>query len=157
MTTHLPAKPSKRSPPGKIGGRLKQCIDAMVWENLTDSQAAVKFKFNVNSIRSGLKRAPVLRYLKEQRMVLHARELARNSHTLIEVRDKSLNGMARIAAARELGRVADDEQQRSTMQRAPGVTIVLINPDGTSAPYKPAIEVTTHEPAALPGIDDDAN
>jgi hypothetical protein len=148
----------RNSKPDKVMGRLKIALDLMIWRNLTDSEAAVETKMHVTSIRKALKLPHVLRYVREQRQVLLNRELGRNSHVLMQVRDNSPNGMARIAAVRELERVADDEQQRGTMQRAPGVTIVLINPDGTSAPYKPAIDVTPeHEPAALPGIDDAAD
>jgi hypothetical protein len=157
--TNLPATTPKRSPPGKVGGRLKQCIDAMVWRNLTDNEAAVEFKMHVTSIRKALKLPHVLRYLKEQREVLHARELARNSHTLIDVRDNSPNGMARIAAVRELERASDEGEQRGAIARSPGFVIV-VNPPAEAMPVRhtaalgPVITVAGSVVGSVVGRDD---
>ena len=96
----------------------------MIWQNLTDNEAAVKFKITVSAIRIGLKRPHVLTYLKEQRQVLLAREFARNSHALIEVRDQTANQMARVAAVRALEQ-ADSNTLPFVGKPAPGFVIVV--------------------------------
>ncbi|HWL06443.1 MAG TPA: hypothetical protein VNQ99_16170 [Xanthobacteraceae bacterium] len=117
---------SKRSLPGKVTGRLKQAIDLMVWQNLTDNEAAVKVRMTVQAIRYALKRPHVVRYLREQREVMHTRELARNSHTLVDIRDNSKNAMARVAAVRELEQRHDEDAKAPAAARTPGIVIQII-------------------------------
>jgi hypothetical protein len=57
----------------------------MLWENLTDNEAAVKANITVSAIRLGLRRPHVLAYFRGQRQVLREREGPRNDFALIEV------------------------------------------------------------------------
>ena len=56
-----------RSSPQKVTGRLKDALDAMIWEGLTDNEAAVKFSITVQAIRTALKRKHCRDYIREQR------------------------------------------------------------------------------------------
>ena len=145
MPEHLPAKHERRSdaalnrsPKNSVGGRLKKAIDAMVWTNATDSEAATQFKISVTAIRLALKKPHVRLYLKEQREVLHARELARNSHALIAVRDQTGNPMARVAAVRQLEHVVEAESAHPHVT-TPGICIQIID----AAPRPPGAEPKT--------------
>jgi hypothetical protein len=124
LPANQPRKRRDRSAPGRVTGRLKAALDSMIWQNLTDNEAAVKFKITVQAIRMALKRPHVLRYLKEERVVLHAREFARNSHALIEVRDQTANQMARVAAVRALEQ-SDTNALPLAGKAAPGFVIIV--------------------------------
>jgi hypothetical protein len=160
-STAMPDNRRDRSASGRVTGRLRHALDAMIWENLTDNEAAVKFKISVQAIRLALKRPHVLAYLKQQRQVLHAREFARNSHALIEVRDQKANQMARVAAVRALEQ-SDAQAMPFIGKPAPGFVIV-VNTQGAAPPTPPApmVRIIEHtaEPAAAPidndGADDD--
>jgi len=114
-----------RSARRKVTGRLKRALDAMVWDNNTDSEAAVIAKMNVLSIRNALQRPHVKAYYLAQREVLRARESARNIHTLINVRDQTSNQMARVQAVKTLEQISDDPIAQSARMTTPGIVIVL--------------------------------
>lgn len=116
-----------RSAPRKVTGRLKRALDAMVWENKTDSEAAVTVKMNVLSIRNALQRPHVKGYYLAQREVLRARESARNIHTLIDVRDQKTNQMARVQAVKTLEQLDDQPVMGGARQALPGLVIQIIN------------------------------
>lgn len=141
-----PRKHLERSAPGRVTGRLKAALDAMLWENLTDNEAASKFKITVTAIRLALKRPHVARYLREQRQVLHARELGRNSQALIKIRDESANAMAQVAAVREIERIADGETQHPRTPQAPGFVIIVQQPGPAMAQPEPQIINVTPAP-----------
>jgi len=65
--------------------------------------------------------------------------------------------MAAVAAIKAAEIVDPITALGAQAQRAPGITIVLVDADGASAPYKPTIDVTPQEPAGQRAIDDDDN
>jgi hypothetical protein len=78
---------------------------------------------------------------------------------LTEIRDSSLNSMARVAAikAGEQLRVGALEDQAASNRRAPGLSIVLVQKDGgrlvAYEPPKPTLDVTPApeaEPLSIP-------
>lgn len=125
-TTNLKPAQLPRSAPGKVTGRLKQALDLMVWNNLSDNEAAAKSKITVTAIRLALRRPHVRAYFREQSDVLREREGPRGIHTLIAVRDQDSNQAARVAAVREM-RQANDEQAAngSRSVAVPGLVIVI--------------------------------
>lgn len=114
-----------RSKPMQVTGRLKRALDHMVWDNLTDCQAAVAVNLNVLSIRKSLQRPHVLGYYKTAREVLRSRESPRNIHTLIEVRDQTSNQMARVNAVKALEQLDDAPGIGAGALRAAGIVIMV--------------------------------
>lgn len=145
----------RRSSPGKIQGRMKRALIAMVWENMTDNQAAVEFDLHVTSIRSALKTPQGLAFVRGEREVLLTRELARNSHALIDVRDKSGNGNARVAAVRALEQLVEDEKRAPSHARTPGIVIMITDAVGALVGTTPAPSPITIEHAEKPMESDD--
>lgn len=128
-TTDQPTKAQlahrERSAPLKVTGRLKRALDLMVWENQTDSQAAVKTKMTVTAIRLALRRPHVLAYVRGQREVLLERECGRNIHTLVNVRDQKRNQMARVQAVKALEQMDDQPAAASGRQSVAGLVLIL--------------------------------
>lgn len=123
----LPAiqTPAKSARTPRVGGKTKAAIDLMVWEGLTDNQAAVKTGITIVAIRLALKQPHYRAYLRSQCEMLRLRESPRNIHTYVDVRDNSGNSMARIAAAKALDGQTD-QQVSSGLTRSPGVVIQIL-------------------------------
>lgn len=120
-----------RSAPKRITGRLKRAIDLMVWEGLTDSEAAVHdtVKMNVLSIRWALNKRHVRDYLISQRDVLLTREGPRNVHAMIAVRNQTSNQMARVAAVKaleQLEETAGPTGSRGVHTQQPGFIVQVV-------------------------------
>jgi hypothetical protein len=98
----------------------------MVWQNLTDNEAAAKSKITVTAIRLALRRPHVRAYFREQSDVLREREGPRGIHTLIAVRDQDSNQAARVAAVREMRQVNDEEAAKTGRTSLPGLQIVIV-------------------------------
>jgi hypothetical protein len=120
--TVLPAK--------RIGGRLKQALDLMVWGDgerryFPDNEAAAIAGLNVISIRNALHKPHVLAYYKQQREVLRARESPANIHRLIEIRDFAPN-LPAIHAIRLLEQIGDEQTNKPNIP-SPGISIRVIS------------------------------
>lgn len=104
----------------------------MVWDGLTDNEAAIKVGMTVTNIRLALKEPHVRVYYREALHVLRTRESARNIHTLAEVRDQKTNQMARVQAVKALEQLDDEVTTRrgSGFSAAPGLIINIINAPG---------------------------
>jgi hypothetical protein len=117
-------------PAKRIGGRLKQALDLMIWGDgerryLPDNEAAAKAGLNVLSIRLALQRPHVLAYYKQQREVLRARESPANIHRLCEIRDAADN-MPAVNAIRALEQLGDEQTNRPSAP-SPGISIRIVN------------------------------
>jgi hypothetical protein len=126
-------------PVKRIGGRLKQALDLMVWGDgnrryLPDNEAAAIAGLNVLSIRNALQKPHVLAYYKAQREVLRARESPACIHRLCEIRDAADN-MPAVQAIRTLEQIGDDEGRRISDAPTPGICINIVS---ASAPNPPA-------------------
>ena len=112
-----------RSVANRVTGRLKQCLDLMVWHGLKDNEAAVRVGFNVTSIRMALQRPHVRSYYLKQIEVLRDRERAQNIIRLTQIRDAADN-MPAVNAIKALEQLGEHQQLGST-QQTPGITIVI--------------------------------
>ena len=120
--TVLPAK--------RIGGRLKQALDLMVWGDgerryLPDNEAAAIAGLNVISIRNALHKPHVLAYYKAQREVLRARESPANIHRLCQIRDAA-NNLPAVNAIRALEALGEDGG-RVNSNVSPGICIRIVH------------------------------
>jgi hypothetical protein len=139
-------------PVKRIGGRLKQALDLMVWGDgerryLPDNEAAAIAGLNVISIRNALTKPHVLAYYREQREVLRARESPANIHRLCEIRDAA-NNLPAVNAIRALEQLGD-EQPTKPNAPSPGVSIRIVNVASTPAPMdiRSGARVIDAEPA----------
>jgi len=127
--TVLPAK--------RIGGRLKQALDLMVWGDgerryLPDNEAAVIAGLNVISIRNALHRSHVQAYYRAQCQVLRSRESAACIHRLCEFRDAADN-MPAVNAVKAL--MFDEyEQINRPNTPTPGISIRIVQVSSPPAP-----------------------
>jgi hypothetical protein len=85
-----------RSAPGKVTGRLKRALDAMVWEGLMRKQAAETANLSEHSLHVALRRPRVRRYYLEGLDQLRLSARARNIHVLEEIREGAGNAMTRV-------------------------------------------------------------
>ena len=142
MPQHLTfgANPRERKsvlPAKRIGGRLKQALDLMVWGDgerryLPDNEAAVIAGLNVISIRNALHRPHVQAYYRTQCQVLRARESAANIHRLCEIRDAE-NNMPAVNAIKAL-EMLETEQANRPNTPSPGIVIRLVQVSSPPAP-----------------------
>ena len=127
--TVLPAK--------RIGGRLKQALDLMVWGDgerryFPDNEAAAIAGLNVLSIRSALHRPHVQAYYRAQCQVLRARESPACIHRLCEIRDAADN-MPAVNAVKAL--MFDEyEQINRPNTPSPGISIRIVQVSSPPAP-----------------------
>src|SRR6516162_9024875 len=134
------ANPRERKtviPAKRIGGRLKQALDLMIWGDgdrryLPDNEAAAKAGLNVLTIRLALQRPHVLAYYREQREVLRARESPANIHRLCEIRDAADN-MPAVNAIRALEQIGDEQINRPNTP-TPGISIRIVSLTSAPAP-----------------------
>lgn len=146
-----PAEAAKeRSLPGKVTGKLKRAIDAMIMDGLTRRKAAELAGLSEFSLYIAFKKPHVSAYFKGMLQVLRENERARNIHALIEVRDQDGNQMARVQAVKALEQLADDEDRGpGGATHSSGLTIRIINNVTQQAPSGPVIDVsptdTTHD------------
>jgi hypothetical protein len=144
MPQHLAfgANPRERKtvlPAKRIGGRLKQALDLMVWGDgerryLPDNEAAAIAGLNVISIRNALHKPHVLAYYKQQREVLRARESPANIHRLCEIRDAADN-MPAVNAIRALENLDEQSLTRhSSDLPTPGISIRIVHETPRPAP-----------------------
>lgn len=129
-----------RSLPGKVTGRLKRAMDALVWEGLPRAQAAAKGPMSEHSLYDALRRPHVRAYYLQQLEVLRLSTRARNIRVLEEIRDDDANQMARVQAIKALEQMSDAAPATSNDNHLPGLTIRII---GTQPPM---IDVTPSEP-----------
>lgn len=118
-----PADKPKRM---EVRGKLRQSLDAMVWEGMTYDEAARSVGFTVASMRKALQRPHVLAYIRAEREVLRASASPKNIHRLIAIRDAADN-MPAVNAIKALEQIADDPTISSAVRHAPGVVIQIVN------------------------------
>ena len=118
-----------RSRPGKVSGRLKRVLDAMVWEAASRKDAAQTAGMSDHSVRQALKRPHVMAYYNSECEVLRLSGRAKRLHRLDELASQDANKNAAVAAIKVAEGIADEQAMRAPgMQRAPGVVIVIQQP-----------------------------
>lgn len=115
-----------RSAAGRVTGKLKRALDAMVWQGSRRTDAAAAAGLADHSLRQALRKPHVKAYYLRELEVLRTSERARNILALVDVRDTAENGMARVGAVKALEALEDQPQQRSGgAQSAPGLVVVI--------------------------------
>lgn len=142
-----------RSQPGKVTGKLKVALHAMVWLGMKRAEAAQQAGLKEQSLYVALSRPHVRGYYLHQLEVLRTSERARNIHTLAEVRDQTSNHMARVNAVKALEQLEDMPERGAARASLPGLVIQIVQQAGEVAPMahiremeaKPLI---THDPVS---------
>jgi hypothetical protein len=142
--------------PRPIPTRVKTAITLMVYGRPDDIdatppdfiEAARLVGLKPDQMRRWLDRGEVRALLRTQRQAHRAAICAGNEAALRKVRDKSLNGMATVAAVKALEQIDEAEPRNRGADVSPRLTIVIKAPD--PAPPAPAPVIIEHEPEPLP-------
>jgi hypothetical protein len=142
-----------RSLPGRVTGRLRVALDAMVWEAASRKEAAEKAGMTDHSLHQALRRPHVMAYYRSECEVLRLSGRAKRLHRLEALGGQDGNAaVAAIKAAEQIG----DEQATSPngiIQR-PGLVIVI--QERETRPVTAELAVIEHDlgegflPPALP-------
>lgn len=143
MTENLPAKPTRqaiavrgRSAPRCVTGKLRTAIERMIWQGDKRADAAVAAGMTDHGLRSALRKSHVKAAYLAELDLLRTSERARSVHALVDVRDASDNAMARVAAAKELERSAEQQPPFAGSGTRPGMLIVVM-PAPQALPEQP--------------------
>jgi hypothetical protein len=137
-----------RSTRGRVIGRLKLAIDAMVWDGLTRSAAAVAAGMLDHSVREALRKPHVKFYLRQQMEALRTAARAKNISRLVAIRDSSGNAMAQLGAIKMLEEGADLAAPGRVPHR-PGIVIVVVK-----EPERAQSQPITIDVPLVPGPDE---
>jgi hypothetical protein len=152
MSNHPIAASGPREPairPKPIPKAIRRAVELMVWGEADDIDgkpldlvAAAKAA-NVQGfiLRRYLDRPAVIAYLRAQRRACLAAVSAGNPMVLADIRNNAENQMARVAAARAIEGIEDNEGGRAAATDTPGIVIRIIN--SIAAPTgQPMVDVT---------------
>jgi hypothetical protein len=140
-----------RSRPGKITGRLRAAIEAMVWDGASRAEAALVAGMTDHSVRAALKKSHVLAYYRAECEVLRESGRAKRLHRLEELAAQDENKNAAVAAIKVAEQLGEDENvRRAGVTVMPGLVIRLIS----GSPASPvARDITPRELPAPTVID----
>lgn len=135
--TASPPAPDKPEPKRlRIGKKLQIAIDAIVFEGMDLQKAAQTAKTSTRVLRRALERRHVIMHLRKRREVLRASACGSNISRLVAIRDAADN-MPAVQAIRDLERLGDEAHSPAgAMQRAPGVTVVVVQQGVSQAPVR---------------------
>jgi uncharacterized protein YlxW (UPF0749 family) len=135
-----------RSLPGKVTGRLKVAIDAMVWQAANRKEAAATAGMTDHSLRQALRRRHVMDHYLRECEVLRLSGKAKRLHRLEEIASSDRNLNAAVAAIKTAEQL---EEQALAHGRgavtSPGLIVVIEGANARVQPIKPAT-VIEHEP-----------
>ena len=139
-----------------IPAKVKTAITFMVEQKADYQAAALHAGITTWELRRSMGLPHVMRYAREQKQAALEKFCLGNAAALTEIRDTSLNSMARVAAVKagEQLRIGIIEEEGRAQKRAPGLSIVLIQKDGGQLvafepPQQQMLDVTP-KPAAEP-------
>lgn len=132
----------ERSAPGKVTGRLRVALEAMVWQGAHREQAAAIAGITDHGLRTALAKPHVKAWYLAQLDVLRTSARARNIHRLVAIRDAA-NNMPAVNAIKALEQIDDEARSTQAMQRAPGLQIVVIAAPQALPAQTPVIEHDT--------------
>jgi hypothetical protein len=139
-----------RTLPGKVTGRLKTAITAMVWDGASRKEAAQVAGLSDHGLRQALRRAHVKRFYLAELDVLRTSGRARTLHRLEALRDQDSNKAAAVKACQVLESISDEAVSRPlAAQMQPGL-IVVINAPTSSIPK---VAPVTIEGEPMPDLD----
>jgi hypothetical protein len=137
----------KRRRPRGLTRAIRTAIDAIVHDRCNRDEACKRAGITERALYLALEKPEVAAHWNSQIVVLRAGERAHNIFALVDVRDGSVNPMARVQAARSLESMADAApfSGGTTDHNRPGVVIQIIN-----APQQPlaagvVIDLTPNE------------
>src|SRR4029077_4256935 len=104
----------------RLSNKLKSALDDMVWNGAPFDEAARAADYSIQSMRKALNRRHVLRYLREQKMVMREAVSSANIHRAREIRDQTENQMAAIKAIQVIEQLGDVEAARGGVSREAG-------------------------------------
>ena len=126
----------------RVTGKVRTAIDAMVWEGLPRSEAAVKAGISEHGLYKAMRKPPVKAYYLSECEMLRTSGRARRIHRLNDMVEQNDNKAAVINAALALESMGNDQASVSAQQKqSPGVVIQIIN-----APAQPTVRTIEHEP-----------
>jgi hypothetical protein len=131
-----------------VPAKVKAAISFMLETKADLQAAAAHVGITMRELRRSMGQPHVRRYSLEQRQVALENFCLGSPAALREIRDTSLNSMARVAAVKagEQLRVGALEDQAASERRRPGLSIVLVQQDGgrlvAYEPPKPMLDVT---------------
>jgi hypothetical protein len=117
-----------RSVPGKVTGRLKHCLELMVWGGLTRDLAAKEAGLKPHSVYVAFRKSHVKAHYLSELGALRDSERSKTFHRLCELRDQDDNRAAAVSAAKALEQLSEDQTagQRANVQ-LPGLIIEIKN------------------------------
>jgi hypothetical protein len=142
-STRQAAAIAGRSAPGKVTGKLKLAIEAMVWGGACRADAAKIAGLTDHSLQTALKKPHVKGAYLAELEVLRLSARARAFHRLVELSEQDDNKGAAVAAVRTMVLEGQDELQRGFgggAAHAPGLVIQIIGAD-------PPPKVIEHDPS----------
>lgn len=111
-------------------------------------QASKAAGIRPNILRKWLHKSAVVALIRAERRAFREAICAGNEAALQRVRDKSLNGMATVAAVRGLEQIEEtDPHRRGVVPESPHITINIVPPPA-SLP-SPSMKVVEHAPEPL--------
>jgi hypothetical protein len=122
-------KPATRQ---RLGAKLRDALDAMVWDGLPFNEAARKANLSVRAMRLALERPHVAAYLRTQRQVFRASLSTEATFRMRELSRQDENKAAAFSATSKLMSEADQEVNSSTQRHAPGLVVQIINTPAAS-------------------------
>lgn len=147
--TNLPAKPtdktSKSEKALRITRKVRDAIALMVWQGLNRAEAAEKAGLKDNSLYIALRKPDVKAHYLAECEVLRVSGKARRIHRLAELAEQNTNMNAAVNAIRTADAVEDGAHMLgSGMNRAPGLTVVVVDASGNMRPAPPlhVVDVT---------------
>jgi hypothetical protein len=147
MANNLTPSTNRQPEPkrARLSNKLKSALDDMVWNGAPFDEAARAADYSIQSMRKALNRRHVLRYLREQKMVMREAVSSANIHRAREIRDQTENQMAAIKAIQVIEQLGDVEAARGGFSGEPvrpGLVIQIIS-TADAARVEPVIE---HDP-----------
>jgi hypothetical protein len=152
----------KRDP--SVTPKIKKAIAFLIEQSADLQAAAAHAGIETYELRRQMGRPHVRRYALEQRQLALEAFCLGSPSALAKVRDESSNGMAVCQAVRtgEILRTGAIEEENRAQQRAPGLSIVLVQKDGGQLvafepPQQAPLLDVTPKPEAVPAIPADAD
>lgn len=139
-----------RSARGRVTGKLRRAIEAMVWDAARRPEAAASAGLTDHSLRSALKKPHVAAYYRAECEHRRNSGRARRIQRLEEIADQSVNLNAAVAAiktAETLGEGSDVSGARGAAAQSPGFIINIVNAPSTQPQPR---QVEQSPAAALP-------
>jgi|SRR5579872_1817571 len=137
----------KRRRPRGLTRAIRTCIDAIVHDRCTRTEACERAKISERALYLGLQKSEVATYWNAQVQVLRTGERAANLFALIDVRDNSANSQARVNAAKAIENIPEHEEaaSRGGAMLWPGLQIVLVQ--ASPRPEKALFDITPNRPS----------